>query len=72
MKMKISVMCFFAFLMRSSLAMADADDKKWVGYRNFKHPFLRILNVADDSAAGLQLAGSNLPQVALRDWPRIS
>ena len=72
MKMKISVMCFFAFLMGSSLAMADADDKKWVGYRNFKRPFSRILNVADDSAAGLQLAGSNLPQAALRDWTLIS
>jgi hypothetical protein len=30
MKMKISVMCLFACLMGSSLAMADADDKKWI------------------------------------------
>ena len=30
MKMKIGVMCLFACLMGSSLAMADADDKKWV------------------------------------------
>ena len=30
MKMKIGVMCLFACLMGSSIAMADADDKKWV------------------------------------------
>ena len=46
--------------------MADADDTKWVGHRNFKRPFSRILNVADDSAAGLQLAGSNRPQRVIR------
>ena len=67
MKIKIGVMCLFACLMRSSLAMADAADKKWVGYRNFKRPFSRILNVSDDSAAGLQLAGSNRPQPEVRE-----
>ena len=30
MKLKIGVMCLFACLMGSSVARADADDKKWV------------------------------------------
>lgn len=30
MKLKISVMCLFVSLMGSGLAMADADDKKWI------------------------------------------